>query len=149
MSALVRIETTLEGFKPPPGEFETICLPMTAADRARVRRRVTAPDGQEFALALPTGTKLWPGQVLHCETNRVYVVEAAPEQVIVIRPRDSREAAAAGHLVGNMHRDIDLEGEGIAVLYDNVLEERLRRADLTVERSERPFHGLAGGGHAH
>jgi urease accessory protein len=77
------------------------------------------------------------------------VVEAAPELVTVIRPRDMREAAAAAHMVGNMHRDVDLDGEGIAVLYDEVLEERLRRAGLVVERAERPFHGTAGGGHAH
>ena len=122
---------------------------MTAEDRSRVRRKVTAPDGQEFALALPTGTRLWPGQVLYCLPNRVYVIEAAAEKVIVIRPRDMREAAAAGHLVGNMHRNVDLGGDGIAVLYDEILEERLLRDDFVLERDERPFHGAAGAGHAH
>ncbi|MEZ5364371.1 MAG: urease accessory protein UreE [Bryobacterales bacterium] len=122
---------------------------MTAEDRARVRRKVIAPDGRELALALPTGTRLWPGQVIHCEADRVYVIEASPELVTIIHPRDVHEAAAAGHLVGNMHRDIDLEGDGITVLYDEILEERLRRAGLTVERAERPFHGNAGGGHSH
>jgi urease accessory protein len=146
---MIRIDAVSENFKPPVKPFITIRLPMTAEDRARVRRKIMAPDGRELALALPTGTRLWPGQVIHCEEDRVYVIEAAPELVTVIHPRNLREAAAAGHLVGNMHRDVDLDGDGIAVLYDEILEERLRRAGLELERTERPFHGNAGGGHSH
>jgi urease accessory protein len=134
---------------PKPSATLTVPVPMTSEDRARVRRRFTAPDGLELALALPTGTKLAPGQILHEEGNRVYIVEAAPERVLVIEPRDAREAAFAGHLVGNMHRDIDLEGDGIAVLYDEVLEARLLKAHLILKTAERPFHGNAGGGHSH
>lgn len=146
---MIQIDALTENFEPPPPGFEVIRLPMTSTDRTRVRRKVIAADGREIALALPTGTKLWPGQVLHCDTDRVYVVEAQPEQVLVIQPRDMREAAAAGHLVGNMHRDIDLEGEGIAVLYDEILEARLIRAGLSCELQERPFHGNADAGHSH
>ncbi len=146
---MIHINSLPEEFEPPPPGFAIIRLPMTSADRVRVRRRLKASDGREIALALPTGVKLWPGQVLHCESDRVYVVEAEPEQVLVIRPRDVREAAMAGHLAGNMHRDIDLEGEGIAVLYDEILEARLIRAGLSCEIDQRPFHGNAGAGHAH
>ncbi len=149
MVEIIRIETLPEAFRPPKPGFKTVRLAMTSEDRSRVRRRLVAPDGRELALALPTGTKLWPGQILHQEEDRVYVVEAAPEQVLVIQPRTLREAAEAGHLIGNMHRDIDLEGEGVAVLYDEVLEDRLRRAGMTVERDERPFHGNVSGGHTH
>lgn len=149
VQTMIQINALPERFEPPPPGFEVIRLPMTSTDRARVRRRVTAPDGREIALALPTGTKLWPGQVLYCDRDRVYVVEAEPEQVLVIQPHDMREAAMAGHLVGNMHRDIDLEGEGIAVLFDEVLEARLIRAGLSCEVQERAFHGNADAGHSH
>lgn len=146
---MILVDALVENFEPPSPGFATIRLSMTSEDRARVRRRIVAPDGHELALALPTGTKLWPGQVLYRTDDTVYVVEAAPEKVIVIKPLNAREAAKAGHLVGNMHRDIDLEGEGIAVLFDEVLEDRLLREDFTLEHDERPFHGNAGGGHAH
>jgi urease accessory protein len=79
----------------------------------------------------------------------VYVVDAAPEDVLAILPRDHLEAARVGHLIGNLHRDIDLDGEGIAVLWDPVLEERLRRAGFIVERVQRPFHGNPPAGHSH
>ncbi len=124
-------------------------VPMTADDRRRVCRRLEAPDGTVFGLGLPTGTVLRPGQVLHATGQRVYVVDAAPEDVLVVSPRNHSEAARAGHLIGNLHRDIDLDGERIAVLWDPVLEERLRRAGFIVERVRRPFHGNPPAGHGH
>lgn len=130
-------------------ECETIWVPMTSADRRRVRRRLEAPDGAVFALELPTGTVLRPGQVLHAGAGRAYVVRAAPEDVLVIHPRTLAEACRAGHLIGTLHRDIDLEGDGIAVLWDAPLEDRLRRAGLAVDRVLRPFHGQPPGEHSH
>lgn len=130
-------------------EHTVIRVPMTADDRRRVRRRLEAPDGTVLGLELATGTVLRPGQVLHASGQRSYVVDAAPEDVLVVLPRDRREAAKAGHLIGNLHRDIDLDGEGIAVLWDPVLEERLRRGGLIVERVRQPFHGKPPGGYSH
>jgi len=146
---MIRIETLPHTFEPPSETFEKIALPMTAEERTRVRRRVAAPDGQELALALPTGTRLWPGQILYSTRGKVYVVEAAEEDVLVIHPKDAHEAAFAGHLIGNMHRDIDLDGEGVAVLYDEVLEERLLRAGFELTRERRPFRGSPNGEHVH
>ncbi len=74
--SLITIESLHEPDLAATGE-EVIELPMAAEDRRRVRRRIRAPDGMEFALSLPTGTKLLPGQVLHRATGRVYVVAAA------------------------------------------------------------------------
>lgn len=126
-----------------------IRVPMTADDRRRGRRRIEAPDGTTFCLELPTGTVLRPGQVLHTTEQRVYVVDAAAEDVLVVVPRDHQEAARAGHLIGNLHRDIDLVEEELAVLWDPVVEERLRRAGFIVERAQRPFLGDARGAHGH
>jgi urease accessory protein len=122
---------------------------MSAEDRRRVRRRVEAPDGEVFALELPTGTVLHPGQLLHELADRIYVVAAAPEDVLLVRPRDWREAARVGHMIGNLHRDMDLQDEGILVLWDAVLMERLRRAGIPVARMRLPFRGNPPGEHKH
>jgi urease accessory protein len=122
---------------------------MTAHDRRRVRRLVEAPDGLVLALELPTGTILHPGQLLHHNTNAAYVVSAADELVLVLRPRDLNEAARAGHLIGNMHRDIHVEQGAIIALADDVLEQRVTREGIPFERLTRPFHGRAPGEHAH
>lgn len=127
----------------------TIEIAMTAVDRRRVRRLVTAPDGVQFPLQLPTGSVLRPGQVLHEADGRAYVVAAAPEDVLVIRPRSLEEAARIGHLIGNLHRDIDTDGGTVIALADTALIERLQRAGVPFTQESRPFLGRAAGAHAH
>jgi urease accessory protein len=127
----------------------TIEIPMTAHDRRRVRRMIEAPDGLRFPLELPTGTVLQPGQVLHQTDRRAYIVAAAPEDVLVIRPRDVAEAARVGHLIGNLHRDIEADGGDVVALADAALADRLRRAGVPFVEDRRPFHGRAPGEHAH
>ncbi len=124
-------------------------LAMTAHDRRRVRRIVDAPDGTALALELPTGTVLNPGQVLHRAGRRAYVVGAADEDVLVAKPRDVAEAARVGHLVGNLHRDIEIDGEEVIALADEALADRLARAGVPFERRRRAFHGRAPGDHSH
>lgn len=124
-------------------------LPMSAEDRRRVRRPVTAPDGVTLALELPTGTLLRPGQALHLEQDRAYVVAAAAEDVLIVRPRSVAEAASIGHLIGNLHRDIDLRGDEIVVLWDQPLEGRLRLAGVSIERARQPFYGRPNSEHSH
>jgi urease accessory protein len=128
---------------------QTVEIPMTAADRRRVRRIVTAPDGVQFTLELPTGSVLHPGQVLHEANRRAYVVAAAPEDVVVIRPRSVDEAARIGHLIGNLHRDIEARGGEIVALADVALIDRLRRIGVPFTEERRAFHGRAAGEHAH
>ena len=130
-------------------ETPTIEIPMTAADRRRVRRVVVAPDGVEFLLQLPTGTVLQPGQVLHRSDERAYVVAATAEDVVVARPRSLAEAARVGHLVGNLHRDIEVDGDEVIALADAALVERLRRVDVPFTQERRAFRGRAAGEHAH
>ncbi|VCU54618.1 Urease accessory protein UreE (plasmid) [Thermus thermophilus] len=62
--------------------LETVPIPLTVADRRRVRRLLTAPDGQAFYLALPTGTVLRPGTVLWAGGGRAYMVTAAEEDLL-------------------------------------------------------------------
>jgi urease accessory protein len=129
--------------------LEPIWVPMTADDRRRVHRLVEVSDGTVLALELPTGTIMRPGQILHTGEGRVYLVGAAPEDVLLVRPKDAAEAARTGHLIGNLHKDIEVTTDGILALWDAPLEERLRRAGLAVERVRRPFQGNPSGEHAH
>ncbi len=122
---------------------------MVAVDRRRVRRRIVASDGTVLELALPTGSILPVGAALHVQADVAYRVAAAPERVITVRPRSIREAALVGHLIGNLHRDVDLQGETVLALWDAPLEKRLRDADLVFDVAERPFLGRAPGEHAH
>jgi urease accessory protein len=127
----------------------TVEIPMTAHDRRRVRRIIEAPDGARFPLQLATGTVLRPGQLLHHSGDRDYVVAAAPEDVLVARPRDLAEAARVGHLIGNLHRDIETRGDDVVALADAALANRLHRAGIPFVEDRRAFHGRPPGVHAH
>jgi urease accessory protein len=133
----------------PTAGGRVIQLPMSAHDRRRVRRLVEAPDGTTLALELPTGTVLLPGQVLYQDDTRSFVIAAANEAVLVIAPRDIAEAARVAHLIGNLHRDIEVTPSEIVALADHTLAERLEKSGVPFQHAERPFHGRAPGEHAH
>ncbi|PNY79840.1 urease accessory protein UreE [Deinococcus koreensis] len=134
---LLGVSTTPEGVS-----GAVVPVPMTATDRRRVRRRLSAPDGAELLLALPTGTVLTPGTVLEVRGDVSYVVAAAPEDVAVVRPRTMLEAAAVAHAVGNLHRDFVTAGDGVFLaLWDAPLNLLLTRLGVPFTRETRPFHG--------
>lgn len=130
-------------------DYDIIEMPMTSEDRQRVRRRVVARNGQEFALELPTGTTLNTGQILYIKDKYAYVVAASPEDVLVITPRTIEEAVFIGHLIGNLHRDIEIVNEQIIALWNAPLEERLKREGLDAIRTQHPFKGKPAGEHSH
>src|SRR5204863_3120951 len=73
-------------------QLERDALILTAEERRWGRRRVTTREGRELALALPTGSTLVPGDILHVTTHWYVVVEAAAEAVLAVRPRSHEEA---------------------------------------------------------
>ena len=147
--AAIAIRTLPEDHHPHASDADIIEIPMTAHDRRRVRRVIEASDGTRLALELATGTVLHPGQVVHRRGEREYVVTAAPEDVIVAHPRSLDEAARIGHLIGNLHRDIEVLAGDVIALADDALADRLGRAGVPFERCQRAFQGRAPGEHAH
>lgn len=127
---------------------QTVEIPMTAAERRLNRRRLMAPGGQEILLALPTGTVLQPGQALVAVGATVYRVSAAPEELLLIYPQNLEQAARIGHLVGNLHRELDFYPDHLAALYEEVLAARLAKM-VRVERGQGPFLSRAPGEHSH
>jgi urease accessory protein len=136
---LIRIESLPSSQR---DNLEIVNLEMTCADRRRVRRRIIAPDGLEFGLALPTGTVLEPGTLLYANETRAYVVTAALEEVVLIYARDWAEGARIAHQIGNLHRDIQtLENFEMLALWDAPLELLLLRLGANFERTFRSFLG--------
>ncbi|MFN3267095.1 MAG: urease accessory protein UreE [Deinococcales bacterium] len=116
---------------------------MTCLERRQVRRRLYTPDKLELGLALPTGTVLEPNTVLYCNGNTAYVVQAAPEEIVIIKPQNIKEAIFLAHQIGNLHRDYELQELGLVmhVLYDPSIELLLLRLGVKFSRAKLPFLG--------
>ena len=145
---LIRIET-LSHFVDDGVERKVIDIAMTSEDRQRVRRRIVAEDGVEFGLELPTGTTLTVNSALHITNSKLYRIIAASEDVLTVKPRSISEAAFIGHLIGNLHRDIDIVNNEVIALWNAPLEKRLQKAELDYVREQRAFNGKPAGEHSH
>lgn len=121
---------------------------LTAEERRWGRRRVTTRGGRELALALPTGSVLAPGAVLHVDADWYVVVEAAPEPVLAVQPRSREEELRVAFEVGNRHFTLAVDGARLLVPDDPAMEQLLRRLDLPFERTSAVFAPL-GHGHRH
>ena len=121
---------------------------LTAEERRWGRRRVTTRGGRALALALPTGSVLSPGAVLHVDADWYVVVEAAPEPVLAVRPRSREDELRVAFEVGNRHFTLAVDGARLLVPDDPAMEQLLRRLDLPFERVRAVFVPL-GHGHRH
>ena len=112
-------------------------LVLTAEERRWGRRRVTTRAGGELALALPTGSVLVPGAILHVGPDWYVVVEGAAEPVLAVTPASREEALRVAFEVGNRHFTLALDGERLLVPDDPAMDQLLTRLGIRFERDAR------------
>ena len=123
-------------------------LVATWEERRWVRRKAKTAGGREVALALSTGSLLHPGAVLFVGPDWYLEVEAAPEPLIAVLPRDHDEALRTAFEVGNRHFALAIDGERLLVPDDTAMEQLLSRLGVRWERTLAVFRP-AGGEHRH
>lgn len=128
--------------------LERDALVLTAEERRWGRRRVTTQAGRTLALALPTGSVLTPGEILHVGPGWYVVIEAAPEPVLAVTPRSRAEAIRIAFEVGNRHFALALDGERLLVPDDPAMDQLLGRLGVAFERVQSVFMPV-GAGHRH
>lgn len=99
-------------------------------ERRKSRQRLKTTKGIEIAVALPTGTILYNGDILYMNNNSYIIVEAAEEDVIVIYPDDMTKGAVIAYEIGNRHLPISINGDSIITPYNHVLEDYLKRESI-------------------
>ena len=114
-------------------------LALTAAERRWGRRRVTTTGGRALALALPTGTVLKPGGILHVGPGWHVVIEAAPEPVLAVTPRSREEALRVAFEVGNRHFSLAIDGDRLLVPDDTAMAVLLTRLEIAFARERAVF----------
>jgi urease accessory protein len=123
-------------------------LVLTAEERRWGRRRVTTTGGRTLALALPTGTTLTPGEILHVGPDWYLIVEGAPEPVLAVTPASGEEALRIAFEVGNRHFTLALDGERLLVPDDRAMDQLLTWLGVPFERAQAVFVPI-GRGHRH
>ena len=131
-----------------PAGLERDALVLTAEERRWGRRRVTTRAGHTLALALPTGSVLMPGEILHVGAGWYVVIEAAPEPVLAVTPRSREEAVRVAFEVGNRHFTLAIDGERLLVPDDPAMGQLFTRLGVAFERVRSVFVPV-GAGHRH
>jgi len=128
--------------------LERDALVLTAEERRWGRRRVTTQAGRTLALALPTGSVLTPGDILHVGPGWYVVIEAAREPVLAVTPRSREEALRIAFEVGNRHFTLAIDGERLLVPDDPAMDQLLGRLGVAFDRVQSVFVPV-GAGHRH
>jgi urease accessory protein len=121
---------------------------LTAEERRWGRRRVKTEKGRELVLALPTGSVLEPGDVLHVGAEYYVVIEAASEAVLAVSPRSRDEMIRVAFEVGNRHFTVAIDGDRLLVPDDVAMEQLLARLGVPWTRARAVFVPI-GAGHRH
>ena len=92
--------------------FEKLQIPRHDLEKNRLRR--TTDKGTDIAIILERGTKLHHGDILKQGENFI-IIDQTPEKVITVKTKeDSYELLVLlGHIIGNRHRPISLEGRSV------------------------------------
>jgi urease accessory protein len=121
---------------------------MTAEQRQWPRQRLKSTAAREIALALPTGTALTPGAVIAIGSDWYIEIEAAPEPVLAVCPRDRDSAVRIAFEIGNHHFPLAIDGAEILVPDDTAMEHLFKRLGIVWERRHAVFNPIARG-HSH
>jgi len=116
-------------------------LELTTAERERAHLRVRSRGNRELIISLPRGEELHDGDVVHVEGGVAIVVVAAPEDVLEVSPRTTREWTLAAYQLGNLHRPARFLGDAILTPYDRASAEVLRALGVPTHRTTRGFVG--------
>jgi urease accessory protein len=117
-------------------------LLLTWEQRRWARGRFATAKGREIALALPTGTRLEPGHTVCVEADWYLTIEAVPEPLLAIRPRNREEAIRIAFEVGNRHLPLALEADTVMVPDDAAIVRLLERTGVPWERRLAAFNPI-------
>ena len=123
--------------------LEADAVVLTAEERRWGRRRVKTRAGRELQLALPTGSRLTPGDILYVGRGWYARIEAAPEPVLAVTPASFAEAVRIAFEVGNRHFTLGVDGSRLLIPDDTAMVQLLTRMRVSFERVQTPFEPLS------
>jgi len=146
------IYTSVIGRAPADGAgapCESVSLTWDERRKRVLRLRTSA--GREVGIKLDGGP-LRAGDLLGGDGQPPLLVEAAPEQFLVIAPGSRKAFALAAHFIGNRHIQAWISEDEILVREDHVLRAALAtfgiEARVETRRIDDESYAVSGGGHS-
>jgi urease accessory protein len=124
-------------------EVDTLWL--TWEQRRWMRGRFTTERGREIGIALPTGMRIEPGQIMWVAPDWYLTMGAAIESLLTIHASDRQHAIRIAFEVGNLHFPLAVAGERLLVPDDSAMTQLLERIGARWERSRAVFTPIGKG----
>ncbi|MDN3986803.1 hypothetical protein [Zwartia vadi] len=133
-----RIPAQLQDNIPEPSQVLPV-LELTLADRQRSRLAAMLPNGRAVAVILPRGESMQHGDVLCGESGERILIQAAAEELLLIRAENAFELMRIVYHLANRHVRAMLQPEAVLIEPDPVLAGLIVRLGGTVEKTLQPF----------
>ena len=91
--------------------------------------RVTSDHGRDYGIRLEDESqKLENGSCFLLGPGKLLALQVLPDEVIVITPRDIDEMGRTAHMLGNLHKPVQVQNGTITLLTDPVVLQTLRQS---------------------
>ncbi len=125
-------------------------LALTWEQRRKSRLKTTSVGGADVGLFLPRGTVLLDGDLVRTADDRIFLIEAAPEDVSTVDSPDAVLLARVAYHLGNRHVRTQVGPGFIRYRHDRAIDELVRTLGAEVVVEEVPFEPERGTkDHAH
>jgi urease accessory protein len=134
-----------------PKEKASGSLTLDFDARHRRRIRLTADQGEDVLLDLPTAVAMADGDGLQLEDGRWLKVQAAAEPIVEVRHKDSIELMRLAWHLGNRHLPAEIGDQVLRIRPDHVIEDMLHGFGADLIKVQAPFQPEGGAyrGHGH
>jgi urease accessory protein UreE len=139
MNVVSEIMGTLADLKHPISQTDALVL--TSEERLSPHLLGRTVGGRSIRISLPRSSELFDGDVLALDHDVAIVVEAAPEDLLVISPDDKRTWGVVGFQLGNLHRPVRFTAIAILTPADPAVADLLKRIGIQFEQQLTPFIG--------
>lgn len=101
--------------------------------------RVTSDHGNDYGIRLAEDSEgLSNGAAFKVGPKRLVVLSVIPDELIKIVPKDIDEMGVIAHMLGNLHKPVQVEAGTITLLFDPVVVKTLeqKHVQYTVEKAQ-------------
>lgn len=100
-------------------------------------QRVTTDHGNDYGIRLEDENQvLEAGSAFKIGEKRLLVISVIPDEMIVVKPKNIDEMGVIAHLLGNLHKPVQVKDGTISLLLDKVVVNTLdkRHADYEIKQ---------------